>query len=69
MRRRGGNKVFMLGRKHAKLMSDLFSLAGESWYWEEMEEGSEREEQDMIGKLSSSAKFHFAEGLSRKGGI
>lgn len=50
-------------------MSDLFSLAGESWYWEEMEEGSEREEQDMIGKLSSSAKFHFAEGLSRKGGI
>lgn len=34
-----------------------------------MEERRERKEQDMIGKLSSSAKFHFAEGPSRKGGI
>lgn len=54
-----GNKVFMLGLKHAKLMAGLFYLARESWYWEEMEAGRQRREQDMTCKLSSSAKFHF----------
>lgn len=63
-RKRGrGNKVFMLGLKHAKLMAGLFCLAGEHWYWEEMEEGRPRRKQDMTWKLSSSAKFHFSEGL------
>lgn len=40
-RRGTGNKVFMLGLKHAKLMAGLFCLARENWYWEEMEEGGE----------------------------
>ncbi len=62
-RRKRGNKVFMLGLKHAKLMAGLFCLAREGWYWEEMEEGGQKREQDMTWKLSSSAKFHFSEGL------
>ena len=66
-RRRRGNKVFMLGLKHAKLMAGLLCLARRSWYWEEMQE--ERGESRMwLERYHPQPNFTFLRGLSEREG-
>ena len=66
-RRRRGNKVFMLGLRHAKLMAGLLCLARRSWYWEEMQE--ERGESRMwLECYHAQPNFTFLRGLSQREG-